>query len=298
MKIAIIGGGSLGMLFSYYLSWEHDVFLYTRTKEQSDLINTEGLHIIKSGVKRAAKHITAAPIAAWQGSEDLTIVAVKQYQLQSVICDIKTKAKRSLLFLQNGFGHINLISELPAASIYVGSVEHGAVRAGGNTVYHNGEGVTRTAVFKGSEGFLNEFSSSVAATFPMILEHDYHGMLIKKLVVNAVINPLTAVLNVKNGDLVKNPYYHKIFSMLFEECAQVLELHNKQEYFQNLMEVCKKTATNHSSMYKDLENGRQTEIDAILGYLVQEAERKNIQAPLIHNYFHCIKGKEQEREGA
>lgn len=298
MKIAIIGGGSLGLLFSYYLSLEHDVFLYTRTQEQADIINSEGLHIIKAGVKKVTRNVAAAPIDVWRGSEDMTIIAVKQYHLQDLMLDLKTKATRSLLFLQNGFGHINLLSQLTSVPIYVGSVEHGAVRTNRNTVVHNGESVTRAAVYNGNDGLLSELSSSVTSTFPIIQESDYQEMLIKKLVVNAVINPLTAVFKVKNGELVHNPFYLEIFVQLFEECSQVLELHNKEQYFQNLMAVCKKTANNHSSMYKDLENGRPTEIDSILGYLLEEAERKNIKAPLIHNYFHCIKGKEHEREGA
>ena len=298
MKIAIIGGGSMGLLFSYYLSAKHEVYLFTRTQQQADLINTNGLQMVKSGEGSAARNVFAAPIHTWQGTEELTIIAVKQYQLPDLMAILSAKTAGSLLFLQNGYGHIKLLKDLTFFPIFVGSVEHGAVRLNGNTVIHNGEGVTRAAVFKGSEILLRELSASLASEFPIILEEDYKGMLIKKLVVNSVINPLTAILNVKNGELIRNPFYKEIFVKLFEECAQVLELHNKEDYFENLLNVCKKTAENHSSMYKDLENGRTTEIDAILGYLLEEAARKNIKAPLILNYYDCIKGKEHEREGA
>ncbi|WP_423409951.1 2-dehydropantoate 2-reductase [Heyndrickxia sp. MSNUG] len=298
MKIAIIGGGSLGLLFSYYLSEKHEVHLYTRTQQQADLINTHGLHRIKLGDKRTTHNVYAAPLHDWQGTVDMAIIAVKQYQLPEIIPMLTAKAVGSLLFLQNGYGHIKLLKDLTVLPIFVGSVEHGAVRSNGNTVIHNGVGVTRAALYKGSENLLRELSASLASDFPLIHEDDYESMLIKKLVVNSVINPLTAILNVKNGDLIKNPYYKGIFVNLFDECAQVLELHNKEDYFENLLNVCKKTAENYSSMYKDLENGRKTEIDAILGYLLEEAARKNIKAPLIHNYYDCIKGKEHEREGA
>ena len=36
MKIGIIGGGSIGLLFSYYLSEQHSISLYVHTKEQLD----------------------------------------------------------------------------------------------------------------------------------------------------------------------------------------------------------------------------------------------------------------------
>jgi 2-dehydropantoate 2-reductase len=298
MKIAIIGGGSLGLLFSYYLSIKNDVSIYTRTQEQADRINEEGLHLLKGGIMLPAVQVPAAPIKDWKGYEELTIVAVKQYQLASLMAEIQANVKNSILFLQNGYGHIKLLSEISAPDVYVGSVEHGAVRANDYTVHHNGNGLTRTAVFRGEAGFLEELTNMAPAEFPFILEDDYKDMLIKKLVVNAVINPLTAILKVRNGQLVSNSFYFEIFKQMFEECALVLGLEKQEEYLQNLMTVCEKTANNHSSMYKDIENGRQTEIDAILGYLLELSISKNIKAPLIHNYYHCIKGKEQEKEGA
>lgn len=298
MKIAIIGGGSLGLLFSYYLSSMHEVHLYTRTKKQADIINNVGLHIYKAGNPQKTNLVKAKSIDDWYGQEELTIVTVKQYQLAELIPVLKERARGSLLFLQNGYGHIKLLTDLHNATIYVGSVEHGAARSDYNAVFHNGEGVTRAAVFRGDAVLLRELSASLASVFPIQIEEDYREMLIKKLVVNSVINPLTAVLKVKNGELLLNPYYRKLFEALFDECALVLELHNKDQYHQNLIRVCEKTAENESSMYKDIENGRKTEIDAILGYLLEEAARKKIEAPLIHNYYDSIKGKEHEKEGA
>lgn len=296
MKIAIIGGGSLGLLFAYYLSKGHDVHLYTRTKEQSDIINRHGIHMIKSGAEHTASNITASSITDWQGTAHLTIIAVKQYQLAGLMPKLKANSSGSLLFIQNGYGHIKLLPELPTIPIYLGSVEHGAVKSGDNTVFHNGEGTTRAAVYKGSGSLLENLSVSLSDDFPVILEPDYKTMLIKKLVVNAVINPLTAVLQVKNGALISNTYFHGIFIRLFEECANVLELKNREDYFRHVVDVCKKTADNYSSMYKDIEEGRQTEIDSILGYMLEEARNKKMTAPLISNYYFCVKGKEHERE--
>ncbi|WP_079508337.1 2-dehydropantoate 2-reductase [Mesobacillus jeotgali] len=298
MKIAIIGGGSLGLLFSYYLSIKNDVSIYTRTQEQADRINEKGLSLVKGGIVQPPVQVPAAPIQEWKGNEELTIVAVKQYQLTGLMTEIQANAKNSILFLQNGYGHIKLLPEISAPAIYVGSVEHGAVRANDYTVHHNGIAVTRTAVFRGDAGPLGELINIAPADFPFILEDDYKDMLIKKLVVNAVINPLTAILKVRNGELISNSFYFKILMQMFSECTLVLGLENQEEYLQNLITVCEKTANNQSSMYKDIENGRQTEIDAILGYLLELSISKNIKAPLIHNYYHCIKGKEQEREGA
>ena len=55
-----------------------------------------------------------------------------------------------------------------------------------------------------------------------MIEEDYENMLLKKLVVNAVINPLTAILGIKNGELIENKHYFELVKMIFSEIEQCL----------------------------------------------------------------------------
>ncbi len=297
MKIGIIGAGAVGLLFSYYLSEKNKVTIYTRTQMQAELINTNGVNLVdKSTTKKI--DIEAVPIENWTGSEDMTILTVKQYHLPTIlpILNERIKDDGSLLFLQNGMGHLKWLSELKASKIYLGSVEHGAGRINEFTVSHNGYGKTRTAVYRGDKDHLMELVGSVQGNFPMILENDYHEILVTKLIVNSIINPLTASFQVRNGDLVRNPYLYQIVESLFKEIVLILNIHNHEAQFANVLAVCEKTARNQSSMYKDLIEGRATEIDAILGYVLEEAERRNMPAPLTRNYYNLIKGKEIQEE--
>ena len=122
-------------------------------------------------------------------------------------------------------------------------------------------------------------------------------MLLKKLVVNAVINPLTAILRVKNGELITNPHYYLLVQLLFKEIEQSLQLQNSKGHFENVIAVCEKTAKNHSSMLRDLEENRPTEVDAILGYILEKAAEREIDTPMISSFYHAIKGKECNVEG-
>jgi 2-dehydropantoate 2-reductase len=45
-------------------------------------------------------------------------------------------------------------------------------------------------------------------------------------------------------------------------------------------------------MLKDIEAGRDTEVDAILGFLLEEAIDQEKKAPLVENFYYLIKGKE------
>ncbi|EKN66328.1 2-dehydropantoate 2-reductase [Neobacillus bataviensis LMG 21833] len=297
MKVGIIGAGSIGLLFASYISRVFEVAIYTRTAKQAQEINKNGI-ILRKGEEEKVTMVKAQPFSLWQGTEDVTIIAVKQYQLPSIIekINLLSVMPDHFLFLQNGMGHLKLLEEIGANHLYVGSIEHGALKENSYTVSHNGNGVTNVAVFKGDTITLQQFSSAFTREFPMSFQEDFYPMLEKKLIVNAVINPLTALLQVKNGVLIANPFYYQAVRNIFAEISFILNLEQSDEYLQLVIDICKNTADNRSSMLKDMEANRLTEVDAILGYLLDEARRQEKQAPQISNLYHFIKGNELERE--
>jgi 2-dehydropantoate 2-reductase len=298
-NIGIVGAGSIGLLFASYLAKAFSVTLYTRTSEQAEVINQKGI-ILQKGATQRRIRVKAIPILKWKGNEELTIIAVKQYQLHSVI-DHVTKfdySPQNLLFLQNGMSHLRLLEKMDAAAILVGSVEHGASQLNSNTVRHNGEGVVNVALYKGKSEILMELAEACSQIyFPIVIKDNYYQMMVNKLIANAVINPLTAILQVKNGELITNTFYFAAVKKLFLEIAAILNLKDPIGRFRDMVRICKKTGDNQSSMLKDLESGRRTEVDAILGFLLDEAKKQQKQAMNIENYYYLLKGKEKAREG-
>lgn len=299
MKIGIIGGGSIGLLLAHYLMKHHEVHVYVRSKRQMDKLLTEGL-IFEKKKKLINETVNVSLFSSWDAEEELTIVAVKQYQLSSIIEKIKVANKYKLangpfLFLQNGMGHLKMLNELYNKTIVVGTVEHGANKINDNHVIHTGEGLINLALFQGNKR--TEFAELLATPiedFPFMLQEDYYEMLLQKLIVNAVINPLTAVLNVNNGMLLENSHYYYLFKKYYEELSVILNISNKERTFRRLEDICRSTSENRSSMLKDLDEHRPTEIEAILGFVLEEAREKQLKAPFSENYYHLIKGKEYE----
>lgn len=295
MNIAIIGGGSIGLLYARYLSEYYTVCLYVKSNEQKNKINNEGLQFEKDG------HTWMIPvqvrlISEWEAEEDLAIITVKQYHLPEVM-NILTKTLTtkscSLLFLQNGMGHLKWLDTIRAKNIYVASVEHGANRMFSNRVIHTGAGMTKVAMYKGeSLDYLEKLVEDCQELFPFIIEGDYQEMLVKKLVVNSIINPMTAVLKIPNGDLLENPHYYTICKELFKEICNVLDIPNEVEMFSYIENICRRTAANRSSMLQDLDAKRPTEVDAILGYILERAEGQMIDAPIVRTFYRLIKGRE------
>ncbi|NTU26417.1 2-dehydropantoate 2-reductase [Bacillus tequilensis] len=292
MKIGIIGGGSVGLLCAYYLSLHHEVTVVTRRKEQAAAIQSEGIRLYKGGKEFSADCSADTSI---NSDFDLLVVTVKQHQLQSVFPLLERIAKTNILFLQNGMGHIHDLKDWRVKhSIYVGIVEHGAVRISDTAVDHTGLGAIKWSAFDNAEpDCLNGLLQHIHADFPIRYVTDWYRLLTGKLIVNACINPLTALLQVKNGELLTTPAYLAFMRLVFQEACRILRLEDKEEAWERVRTVCGQTKENRSSMLVDVTEGRQTEVDAIIGYLLKEASLHGLDAVHLEFLYGSIKALER-----
>ncbi|MGF7533309.1 2-dehydropantoate 2-reductase [Bacillus mexicanus] len=292
MNIGIIGGGSVGLLCACYLSLHHDVTVVTRRKEQAAAIQSGGIQLYKGGEEFNADCSADTSI---NSDFDLLVVTVKQHQLQSVFPLLERIGKTNILFLQNGMGHIHDLKDWGAKhSIYVGIVEHGAVRKSDTAVDHTGIGAIKWSAFRDSDpNQLNNLLHYNHPDFPIRYETDWYRLLAGKLIINACINPLTALLQVKNGALLTTPAYQAFMKLVFQEACRILRLEDEAEAWERVQSVCRQTKENRSSMLVDVTEGRQTEADAIIGYLLKEASQHNFDAVHLEFLYGSMKALER-----
>lgn len=290
MKVAIIGGGSIGLLTAAYLKKAgYTPVLYVRREEQAESLKNQGLRLQASGQTHTFP-VEAHLLSVHLPSENLIVITVKQYDIPNVVKTIKARKENVFLFLQNGMGHLRYIESLQG-TVYVGTVEHGALRLDDTTVKHTGIGRVRISLFKGhgmiDQAFLLRLSEN---GFPVHVVDDWWQMLSEKLVVNAVINPLTALYQVKNGQLLEVQEFLTSMKAIFDETLNALGLAGREQLWELVVSVCKKTAENDSSMLKDVLEHRQTEIEAISGYVIARAEARNIEVPITKFLYNSIIG--------
>ncbi|MGG2026757.1 2-dehydropantoate 2-reductase [Gottfriedia sp. S16(2024)] len=294
MKIGIIGGGAVGLLTASYLYQnKHNVTLFTRTEEQADLINNLGV-ILSVDEKTKQMCITAKKLLPKINTFDLLIVCVKQYHLNEIVNTLNQYEGENILFLQNGMSHIEIVKNLPISNCFIGIVEHGALKTSPNEITHTGKGIIRIGQIKGEIDALNHLSSLHTVEFPIKSQDDWEYIIKQKCLINCVINPLTSILNVRNGELITNEYFKPICKLLFNEVATILDLNNQSEW-DKVVEICEKTKENYSSMNRDLFHGRQTEIESMLGFVKKLAINKNINVPTIELVYNSIKGLEKKK---
>lgn len=287
MKIGIIGAGAIGMLFGSKLAAVGEVTFFVRRLEQAEAIRKYGI-IRHNDEKHIAVH---ACVTSAMDKQDCLFVCVKQHQLKGVLPFIrKNNAQTPLFFIQNGMGHLKWIETLDQP-VFSGVVEQGAVSMNDYTFTHTGEGAISFAGKCDNKSLLEKLVAKLSTSdFRLQVRNDMHRMLAEKLVINAVINPLTAIMDVNNGSIGKNPHLRCLAEQLCKEACIVLEL-DEGVMWERIMGVAEKTAMNMSSMRKDLREGRKTENDAISGYILQLAEQ---DVPSTWFVWHAVKALEKK----
>lgn len=147
------------------------------------------------------------------------------------------------------------------------------------------------------------------APFPYL---DLMQLQLEKLTVNALMNPLTALLNIPNGSLLENSNIARTTRLLLAEISLVIqrlpELNGvpgvrarfSPERLETLyLGVADKTAANSSSMREDVRKRKDTEIEYINGYIVRRGEELGIRCVLNYMLMQLVMAKswDQKKKG-
>jgi 2-dehydropantoate 2-reductase len=122
--------------------------------------------------------------------------------------------------------------------------------------------------------------------------------LYQKLTINAIINPLCALYDVRNGDLLNHmkevkSLFEEVWLALLDITANNIEHHiSKTRLFNTVVEVINLTQNNSCSMREDLKAGRQTEVDGILGFLIKSTANEELSS--IEKLYQSIKAMENK----
>jgi 2-dehydropantoate 2-reductase len=212
------------------------------------------------------------------------LVLVKAWQTEYVAEQLKQCLAEDGLAvtLQNGLGNRETLARsLSSNRVALGVTTTGATLLGPGLVRAGGEGIIsieRHPALAALEAALR------SSNFNVSLVEDARSLIWGKLVINAAINPLTAVLRVPNGKLLELPSAREMMTALAREAARVAKAQDIQLPFSDPVaaaeDVASKTAANYSSMLQDVLRGAPTEIDAICGAVVQVGEKYRVETPI------------------
>jgi 2-dehydropantoate 2-reductase len=283
--ILIVGTGALATLFAARLAANgHDITMLGTWDAGLDALTRDGARLVDS-TGRASSYrvrVTRDPEAA-RGART-AFVLVKAWQTERAARQLaQCLAGDGLaVTLQNGLGNDDILAKsIGRERVALGVTTTGATLLGPGLARAGGEGV----VSMEAHPRLGEVEAALRrARFEVQVVPDAKSLVWGKLVVNAAINPLTALLRVPNGELLRRPSARVVMKALAEETAAVAFAQRVRLPFSNPLEaaesVAQKTAANHSSMFQDVRRGAPTEIDAICGAVARTGARHGIPTPV------------------
>jgi 2-dehydropantoate 2-reductase len=281
MRIYIIGPGAMGLLFAACLrEGGLEVALLDYRRERAERLNRSGIFINGVRGERQVKVPVHLPEERLP-PPDLVMLWVKSYRTREALEMFRSTLGPATLILtaQNGIGNLEAISTMvPPENVLAGTTTIGANIVGPGRVHHAAEGETLIGELAGGisprvESICRVLSEASLPTRPI---EDIRRALWEKLAVNAAINPLTALLRVRNGELLSRPAALRLMAGLVREVVEAARRQGIQideaACFERVKLVARATAANRSSMLQDVEAGRRTEIDAINGLIAASGE--------------------------
>ena len=280
----------MGSLFGALLAEAgNEVWLYDVWEDHVRAVNQNGLQIEREGETRTVR-LRATEDPSRIGRADLVIIFVKSSHTRTAAQTAGTIADPdgSVMTLQNGMGNADIIAEFMAPDrILAGTTSHGATMLGAGHIRHAGIGSTTIGAWAESDqgqqrlGKVADFFNSAAIETQAVA--DVRGVVWNKLLINIGINAITALSGIKNGRLLDLEITRELSRRAVEEAmavARAQQIEIKADAVEIVYKVAEATAANRSSMGQDVDNKRQTEIAAINGFIVQEAGRLKIEAPI------------------
>jgi 2-dehydropantoate 2-reductase len=293
-QVIILGAGAIGSTYGAALSQHYNVLLIGRGKHVES-INNEGL-IVEGDF--AGKHRPSAATSIKEiPPETLLIVTTKAYDVAPSLQAIQAIIRNDtvVLLLQNGLGIIELAKQVLKDK---GVVVRGLTTMAAETLGPGHIKTWRGETILGSD----EASKRIAqlfneASLQVRVSDMFEKELWKKLVMNCVINPLTAILRVRNKEIgvtTLAPIRHAIA----RECIAISAVEGVELGLDLISDIDRAIPhyTNRSSMYQDVIRGKQTEINFINGKVVELGKHHHIPTPMNHCLTQLVKFQEAQRQ--
>lgn len=292
-KIFILGAGAIGSCYGALLSRKNDVTLIG-TQAHVDAVKSHGL-VITGDIEgtfsvKAGTRISEVP------SNSLIILTTKAQDAVEAATELKPllRSDTVLLVLQNGLRIRELIQRAVGGKCEVvrglvlmaaESLEPGEITFwnGPTIIEHTETGEKIQALFE---------KSGLKARVTADTEKEEWN----KLVVNCVVNPLTAILKVRNNGIGVTSL-KEIRHGIVEECSLVAEAEGIHLEHSLETEIDRKIRgyTNYSSMYQDIAKCKKTEIDFLNGKIVELGRKHSIRTPMNETLVGLIRFMEAEK---
>ena len=297
MKIIILGAGAIGSLYGARLSKLNDVTLVAK-REHAEKINKNGLKI--TGEENNVYKLKATTEINEIEDDTLIILTTKVHRSKDAIEPIKNLIKKDtiILCLQNGLHSEEVVKEIVNGKCIVlrGITAVGATFLEAGTVQFNNLSYTKIEESPVSKELADNFDEcGLKANVSENLKEDVW----KKLILNCVLNPLSAILRRDNGGM-SDEGLNALKQLIVDECLKVANKDGATFDFDFVEAINQgiEGSRNLSSMYQDILKEKKTEIDYLNGAVVELGKKYGIKCPVNEALITIIREMEKTNKTA
>jgi len=280
MEVIIYGAGAVGSTLGALLSERIKVTLIGEKNHVNAIIK----HQLKiMGQVEKTLQIPASTAIGNIPPNTIIFLTTKIYDLEKALQILSEKVKEDTIIipLQNGLEIKQIVQKfLPSTTILRGLTTIGSTFLEPGKVTYNDKGelfLEKTAP--------DELINLCKKVMPTKIIDNLPEMEWKKLIFNCITNPLTALLNIPNKELVSLTDLQK---KLCKECIEVAKAEDII-FQEDLLATCNTymaASNNLSSMLQDIMKKKKTEIDYLNGLIVEKAKKHEIPTP--YNNAICL----------
>lgn len=296
-KIAVIGIGGVGGFVGGKLaarfagSDETEIVLVARG-ENEKAIRANGLKIIST----SGEEIVRPKLSSIENisDADLIILATKEYDLENTVSSFKEfiGEKTSVLPLLNGVDITERIKKvLPDRDVWEGCIyivsrlsAPGVINETGNIcLIHFGDKNGLTDKHKQTEEIFHEAGIDAEATF------EIEAKIWEKFVFISSFAATTSYLNASVGEILADENHRKLFGDLVAEIKQVARAKkiniSEEAIRQKFDKLSSLPFEATSSMHTDFAKGNRAEIESLVGFVVREAKKLDVNVPVYEKVY-------------
>ncbi len=289
--VVVVGAGAVGSLLGGRLHAAGTPVLLVGRPAHVAAIRAHGLRI--DGVDAQTVPLPAETRIPPGTDAAGVLVTVKTFDLSTAAEEIARSLRPTpVLLLENGLGIEPVAIERlgaggwadPARSVVRAINSVPATLVGPGVVRAAGSGELIVPVPSGAAADAIRRLTDLlrSARLPVRAVREFDREVWRKALVNAAINPVTAIHGVANGRLADGPLHDEAVGLLHEAIRAAGSAGFDFEFAEaedDLARVVRATSENRSSMLQDVDRGRPTEIDAISGAIVRVAADHGVDLP-------------------
>lgn len=290
MRILVVGAGAVGgYVGAKLMSSGCDVAFVARGHRLKQL-SEHGLSV-RSPLGDMTMPIDVADRPPPNFEPQLIVLAIKAPALDGAIELIKACVgpQTRILPVLNGVSHLEMLHQTFSESPIVGGIAHGALTLGSDGAIEHLSPFFTLIVGSASglqDAVVQKFVETLeAAQVDARLSFDIHRDLWNKFVFLSTLAGITCLMRANIGTIMTSPNGPRLIRQL---CGECLEVANKEgcapdaESKAAYLTLLGQSGSNlTSSMLRDIEKGRRTEWDHILGDMLRRAKAFGLDTPIL-----------------